>query len=109
MRQDIPCGLRRIAGDDRKSLDPYSYGRCRDGFIAPWVRRWEVQGRRNESANSGGAFRAPRASSAPSARPLVAEYARLFAAEYWSEDSHDHPSLRRGSGTAPEVPALARR
>jgi hypothetical protein len=84
-------------------------GRYGDGFIAPWDRWLALQSWSNESANSGGTSRAPRASSAPSARPFVAEHVHRFAAAYGSEERRDHPNCRRGRGTAPEVPGLARR
>src|SRR5216684_6450383 len=77
----------------------------RDGFIAPWFRWLALQSRRNESANSGGISRVLRASSAPSARPC----AGLFAAEHWSVDCHDYPSLRTESGREPAVRQPARR
>src|SRR5258708_37470630 len=77
--------------------------------IAAWVRWLGLQSLRNESANSGGTCRALRASCAPNARPFAAEHAHRFAAAYWSEESHRRPIRRRGCGTAPEVPALARK
>src|SRR5207249_5395153 len=43
-------------------------------------------------ASPGGTSRAPRVSFSPSARPCVAEHARLFVAAYWSEESMTTPS-----------------
>ena len=72
--------------------------------LDPWFRWLELQARRNVSANSGGTSRAPRASSAPSARPC----ARSFAAEYWSvratttQASEQNPAESQQSESLPE-------
>src|SRR5205809_6467371 len=56
---------------------------------------------RNVRGSLGGTSRAPQASSAASVRP--------FAAENWSDEGHDHQSLRTESGREPVVRQPARR
>src|SRR5207247_650870 len=104
---DILVQLLRIRHSAEKSTEGNTKNHCA-GFT---TSAWPPAARMGCSvpASPGGTSRAPRVSFSPSARPCVAEHARLFVAAYWSEESHDHPIRRRGCGTAPEVQGLARR